>query len=99
MIDDGYAIVAPGISAATGAASVVVALPNNSAGRRPRFVRVTTTAAAYVRLGLAGAAAVAGDALVQPGDSVVLATSGLTHIAAIQVAAAGVMQVSPIEGG
>lgn len=99
MIDDGYTIVAPGVSQATGGVSAVVALPNNSAGALPRFVRVATTAAAYVRLGTAGATAVAGDVLVQPGDALLLARSGLTHIAAIQVTAAGVMQVSPIEGG
>jgi hypothetical protein len=34
---------------------------------------------------------------VQPGDAVILAVSGATHYAAIQVAAAGVVQISPLE--
>jgi hypothetical protein len=44
-----------------------------------------------------GATAVAGDILIQPGDSVVLAVAGAPTIAAIQVSAAGLVQVSPLE--
>ena len=38
-----------------------------------------------------------GGLIVQPGDAVILATCNLTKIAAIQVSAAGVVQVSPLE--
>jgi hypothetical protein len=41
--------------------------------------------------------AVAGDILVQPGDSKVISAAGYSHIAAIRVSEDGVLQVSPIE--
>jgi hypothetical protein len=34
---------------------------------------------------------------VQPGDSLILAVAGATKIAAIQVTAAGIVQISPLE--
>ena len=90
-------ITAPGATIATGAASASVAIPNASSGQKPLYIRVVATVAAYVRLGKTTATAVAGDALVQPGDGLILSTNGLDTIAAIQVAAAGVVQVSPLE--
>lgn len=42
-------------------------------------------------------AAVAGDILVQPGDSVILDATGADHVTAIQVSAAGILQISPLE--
>jgi aspartate 1-decarboxylase len=37
------------------------------------------------------------DMMVQPGDAVVIAVFNLTKIAALQVTAPGVVQVSPLE--
>lgn len=91
-------IVKAGTAITTSGTSASAALPVNAAGNPPVFVRVAATAAAYVRLGVSSATAVAGDILVQPGDAVILQTSGSTHIAAIQVTSAGVVQVSPMEG-
>jgi hypothetical protein len=34
---------------------------------------------------------------VQPGDAVIMTTNGRTHIAVIQVAAGGFVQISPLE--
>lgn len=90
-------ITVTGTTITTGAASASASIPNASSGQKPLYIRVVATAAAYVRLGKTTATAVAGDALVQPGDGLVLSTNGLDTIAAIQVAAAGVVQVSPLE--
>lgn len=90
---------APGTSLASGAVSAGAAIPNEASGNRPRFVRVAATAALYFRFGQGGVpTAVAGDILVQPGDAVVLNTNGSTHFAVLQVAAAGVVVVTPLEG-
>lgn len=95
---DFITVVAPGIQQASGAASVAVNIPACSSGELPRYIRVAATAAACVRLGATTATATAGDTQVQPGDSTILRVpSGYTKIAVIQVTAAGLVQVSPLE--
>lgn len=87
-----------GISIATSATSASATIPLDSAGNTPRYIRIAATAAACVRLALTGTpTAVTTDLQVQPGDAVIIATGGCTKIAAIQVAAAGVVQVSPLD--
>lgn len=87
-----------GINITTGAVSAGAALPVDGSNAVSRYVRVAASAACYVRLGQGSIpTAVSTDLLVQPGDAVILAVQGKTHIAAIQVAAAGVCQVSPLE--
>jgi hypothetical protein len=87
-----------GVNLASGVASVNAALPNSSAGTKARYVRVHATVAAYIKLGPnAGVVAAAGDMIVDPASPVVLNTAGHTHIAAIQVAAAGTVNVTPLE--
>lgn len=95
-------VVALGANITTSGASANAAIPVTSAGTKPYYIRVTATAAAYVKLGTSGAvAAVAGDMIVQPGDSVILSvggsSGGSTHIAALQVTAAGIVNVAPLE--
>lgn len=95
---DYITVTATGVSITTGAASSGGALPNASSGEVPRYVRVAASVAACVRIGIGAQTAVATDLLVQPGDAVVLAVPrGCTHVAAIQLAAAGVVIVSPAE--
>ena len=91
-------ITATGVTITTSGVSAGSALPVNSAGTAPRFVRIAATAAATVRLGVGAQTAATTDMLVQPGDATVVATCGATHAAALQVAAAGVVQISPVEG-
>jgi hypothetical protein len=87
-----------GVSQASGAASAGGALPTMSSGEIPKYVRVAATVAACIRLGAGAQTAVATDLQVQPGDAVILAVpSGYTNFAVIQVAAAGVVQISPLE--
>lgn len=97
MAHDFISVAKTGIQLVTSAASNDSALPLDSGGGVPRYIRVAATAAACVRLGKGAQTAVVTDLQVQPGDAVVIATQGADHIAAIQVAAAGVVQVSPLE--
>ena len=86
-----------GVSIATTGTSASSALPTDSAGNVPRFVRIAATAPACVRLGIVGLTAVTTDVQIQPGDAIRLSTNGATYVAAIQVAGPGVVQISPIE--
>lgn len=97
-MDDFQTVTVTGVSITTGAASSGGALPNASSGEVPRYVRIAASAAACVRIGPGAQTAVATDMLVQPGDAVVLAVPrGVTHVAAIQLSAAGVVIVTPLE--
>lgn len=86
-----------GVSIATTAASASSALPIDSAGKVPCFVRIAATAPACVRLGPTGLTALTTDVQIQPGDAIRMSTNGATFVAAIQVSGPGVVQVSPIE--
>lgn len=90
-------IISTGINITTGAASAGATIPLASNGAVPRYIRISATVSACVRIGTGAQTAVATDMLVQPAESVIIATLGCTHIAAIQQAAAGVVQVSPVE--
>lgn len=97
-MDDFLTVTVTGVAITTGAASAGSALPVASSAEVPRYIRVAATAAACVRIGAGAQTALATDLLVQPGDAVIMAVPrGCTHVAAIQVAAAGVVQVSPLE--
>lgn len=86
-----------GVTITTSGTSASATIPNASDGNLPRYIRVNATAAACVRLGKTTATAVTTDLQVQPGESAILTVNGMDKIAAIQVAAAGVVQVSPLE--
>jgi hypothetical protein len=88
---------ATGFTATTGAASARSAIPVNSAGERPRYIRVAAINESYVKLGDATVTATANDILVQPADSLWLAVNGSTNIAYIQGTAAGKVNVVPLE--
>ena len=94
---DALLIVTVGSTISFGAASASVPLPSVSGS--PSFaVRLAATGACYVQLGTSGVAAIAGGVLVQPADAMVLAIPrGITHIAALQVSAGGILQISPVE--
>lgn len=87
-----------GTAITTSGVSQNFAMPTTQANTIPKYVRISATVPAYVAIVQSGAGtAAAGDIMVIPGDAVVLATGNAGFIAAIQVAAAGVLQVSPIE--
>lgn len=87
-----------GIAITTSGTSAGGTLPTMLSGEVPRYIRIVATAAACVRIGAGAQTAATTDLQVQPGDAVILAVpSGVTNIAAIQVTAAGVVQVSALE--
>ena len=88
---------ATGINITTSGVSAGAALPVDSGGANPRYIRIAVTAATYVRVGTGAQTAVSTDMLVNPNDAVIVPTLGRTHIAGIQVTAGGVLQVSPAE--
>ena len=96
-MDDFITVSVTGIQLATSATSAGTTIPLASDGVVPRFVRIAATAPACVRLGVGAQTAVTTDLQVQPGDAVVVSVNNRTHIAAIQVSSAGVVQVSPLE--
>ena len=97
MLDDAISVSVTGVSLATSGTSAGTTIPLDSAGVVPRYIRVAATQPACIRLGVGAQTAVTTDLQVQPGDAVILKVMWRTHIAAIQVAAAGVVQVSPLE--
>ncbi len=96
-MEDSITVVKTGVNITTAGVSASVAIPTDSAGTTPKYCRLSCTAACYVKIGVAGVTAVAGDLLVNPADGVIVRTHGLTYIAALQVAVAGILQISPLE--
>lgn len=94
---DVITIVADGTTVTTAAASARVAIPNNSAGARPNYIRVSASAESYVRLGDASVVATANSTLIQPADAVIFAVGGATNIAHIQGAAPARVNIVPLE--
>lgn len=88
---------AAGASITTSGTSASAAIPNDASGTRARFVRVACTVAAYVKMGPSSVAATTSDILLNPEHQLVLQVGGATHIAAIQVASAGSVSVTPVE--
>lgn len=97
MVDDAITVFKTGSNIAFNATSANTAIPTTNAGIAPNFVRLASTQACYVKVGKGAQTAVAGDLLIQPADSVVLRVAGTDNIAAIQVSAGGVLQISPLE--
>lgn len=97
MADDAISVVKTGSTIAFTGTSANVAMPKDSSGTTPKYIRLASTAACYVKIGASGVSAVAGDLLVQPADSVVLKVGRQAYIAALQVSAAGTLQISPLE--
>lgn len=90
-----------GLTLTAGLTSSRGAIPEDSKGRACACVRVTvlSTAAIHIRTGNNSVTATTADLLLVGGDSVVVDTSGMTHIAVIQagVGLGGLVQVMPYE--
>lgn len=89
-----------GTTITTSGTSASANIPNDSAGNKPRYIRVAATAAAYVKISTAAtnAAATTNDILVQPADAIILhVPSGVTKITAIQDSGAGKVNVVPLD--
>ena len=97
MIDDAIQIQAAGVTLTTGAASTNSAIPNTASGTRPNYARIQSTAFCFVKFGAAGVTATSNDILLSPNESEIYKVSGNTYIAGIQQAAAGLLNVTPLE--
>lgn len=91
------AVFAVGFTAATGAATARTAIPTDSAGNLPRYIRVAAINESYVKLGSSSVNATTNDVLIQPADAAIFPVNGATHIAYIQGTAAGKVNVVPLE--
>jgi hypothetical protein len=90
-------VAAVGTQVTTGAASAATAIPTNSNGTKPKFVRLQALGNCYVKPGLAAAVATVNDILLSPNEAVILNVVGCSHIAAIQNAAAEKFNITPLE--
>lgn len=87
----------PGQNITTSGVSASVTLANDSSGNKPKYIRVSATVAAYVRFTKGASTAVAADMLVQPGDAQIVSMLSLDTISALQVTAAGIVNIVAVE--
>jgi hypothetical protein len=74
-----------------------VAIPDTASGTRPRYALITCTAAAYVLPGDSSVTATSTGIILQPNYFLKMNVSGFTHLAALQVSAAGKVNIIPVE--
>lgn len=89
------------INEATGGSSNSLAIPNGADGNKARYVGISiATAAAYFNFGASGDSVTASNGMViSPGDGMLIfATKSHTHIHHLQVASAGVISMTAIDG-
>lgn len=80
------------------AASASAAIPLDSAGLTPKYIRLASTSSCYVRVGKGAQTAVIGDMMMNIGAPTILQINAQWDtIAAIWVTAAGILQISPVE--
>jgi hypothetical protein len=86
------------VSATTGAASAVLALPLTADGNRARMVWVQTEAGScYVRPAQAAGTVAAGAGIIVGTAPFILNVRGFTHLAHIQITGAQTLVVVPLE--
>jgi hypothetical protein len=73
------------------------AIPNNSEGAKPKYVRVASNGTCYVRLRAAAAVAVNTDAMVLPGSPLILAVHGNAQYAVIDDGVSVKVNITPLE--
>lgn len=96
--EQAYAASVDGVTVTSSGTSANVAIPNNSANVRARYVRLQVTGNLYVRLGASGVAATTNSMLLSPNFDVILCAQGFTHIAYLQESAGAKLNVTPLEG-
>lgn len=90
-----------GLSLTAGVSSTSGELPEDSKGRSPSAIRVALVpgAAIHLRVGASNVSVTASDLLLTGGNTVIIESSGMTHIAVIQagLSLGGLVQVMPYE--
>ena len=97
MAENSISVVKTGATLAFTATSANVAIPTDSSGASPKYIRLNATEACCVKLGTSGVAATAADLMLSAFESEVIAVGRQAYIAAIQVSAGGTLQISPLE--
>lgn len=97
MAENSISVVKTGATRAFTATSASVAIPTDSSGELPKYIRLNATAACCVKIGPSGVAATTADLMLSAFESEVIAVGRQAYIAAIQVSAAGTLQISPLE--
>lgn len=99
--DDAITVTATGTTQATAGTSASIALstiPTAAGGTNTaRYVRIAAINESYVKVGDSSVTATTNDVLVQPADAVILRVQGCTHVAFIQGASAGKVNIVPLE--
>lgn len=95
----GVSVQATGVTVTTTiSTSAGGAIPNNSAGALPKYVRFTATGTCYVRLRPAATTAVNTDAMVTAGaPALILAVHGNTQYAVIDDGVSVKVNITPLE--
>jgi hypothetical protein len=78
-------------------ASAATAIPNNAAGQRAKFVRVSVTGSAYIKFGGASVTATANDALINVGDATIFHVQPWSNFSAIADSGTPKINVVPVE--
>lgn len=94
---DHVSVNATGVQVTTGAASGVVAIPVNAAGKVPKQCRLQALGNVYVRPGFVGTTCTVNDILLSPNEALIVDTFGFTHIAHLQETAAAKFNITPLE--
>ena len=88
-----------GITLTSTGTAVSAPIPFDAVGYFPRYIKVTSSAPAYVCVSNDRRAAVAGDVLVQPYDLLVLRASGHKSVSALSLSGTAVVSVIPDDSG
>ena len=81
----------------SGTCSAAIAIPNDAAGTRARFVYVAADTVAAIAFGLTGMGAATADDTMVTNEPNVFDVAGWTHYRVIQVTAGAKVNVSPVE--
>lgn len=73
------------------------AIPNNSEGVKPKYVRIAASGTCYARLRAAATTAVTTDAMVLPGAPLVLAVHGNAQYAVIDDGVSVKVNITPLD--
>ena len=94
-----HSIVQTGVNVVATTTASTVQIPFDSSAGRPRYIRIASTAAAYVKVGNSDVVAVAGDLLVQPADSVMLIAAGCNYISVLALTGTCSVSIAPTDDG
>lgn len=81
----------------SGTSSAAIAIPNDAAGTRARFIYAVADTQAAIAFGLSGMGAATADDTMITSDGQVFDVAGWTHYRVIQVGAGAKINVSPVE--